>query len=240
MDASREPGGPEVAGAPSLPALSELLDRCAGLVSEAAGGRRRVLGIAGPPGAGKTTLVAALLHAVAADPRLAGRVAHVPMDGFHLPGAELGRLGRLNRKGAPDTFDVEAYAALLAAVRGSPRVVVRAPAFDHAVGEPEAEAIEVGPAADLVVSEGNYLLLDDPAWRPVRALLDEAWFCALADDRRRQRLIDRHVETGRALEDATAWVDRSDEANARLVAGGRDFADLVLVDGRIVRGPAAP
>jgi pantothenate kinase len=237
MDATREPevpDVPEVTGVPALPALNELLDRCARLVSGASGGRRRVLGIAGPPGAGKTTLVVALLRAAAADSRLAGRVAHVPMDGFHLPGAELGRLGRLGRKGAPDTFDVEAYAALLAAVRGSPRVVVRAPAFDHVVGEPEAEAIEVGPEADLVVTEGNYLLLDDPAWRPVRELLDEAWFCALADDRRRQRLIDRHVETGRPLGDAAAWVDRSDEANARLVAGGRDTADLVLVDGRVV------
>lgn len=240
MGATRDPNGPEVTDGPALTALPELLDRCAGLVSEAAGGRRRVLGIAGPPGAGKTTLVVALLRAAAADSRLAGRVAHVPMDGFHLPGAELGRLGRLGRKGAPDTFDVEAYAALLAAVRGSPRVVVWAPAFDHAMGEPEAGAIEVGTGAGLVVTEGNYLLLDDLAWRPVRAQLDEAWFCALADDARRQRLIDRHVGTGRPLEDATAWVDRSDEANARLVAGGRDSADLVLVDGRIVGGNATP
>nr|WP_238338158.1 nucleoside/nucleotide kinase family protein [Pedococcus badiiscoriae] len=215
-----------------------LLERCARLVSEASAGRRRVLGIAGPPGAGKTTLVATLLRAAAADPRLAGRVAHVPMDGFHLPGAELQRLGRLGRKGAPDTFDVEAYAAVLAAVRASPRAVVRAPAFDHGVGEPEAEAIEVGSGADLVVTEGNYLLLDDPAWRPVRGLLDEVWFCALPGDERRRRLIDRHVESGRPPQEATAWVDRSDEANARLVVGGHEAADLVLVDGRIVAKPA--
>lgn len=235
MDAAQDPDGPAL---PTPAALPDLLDRCARLVSEASRGGRLVLGIAGPPGAGKTTLVVALLRAAAKDSRLAGRVAHVPMDGFHLPGGELGRLGRLGRKGAPDTFDVEAYAALLAAVRAAPRAVVRAPAFDHAVGEPEAEAIEVGPEADLVVTEGNYLLLDDAAWRPVRGLLDEAWFCALADDQRRQRLIDRHVEAGRPLDDATVWVDRSDEANARLVAGGRDVADLVLVDGRIVGGAA--
>jgi len=233
MDATRDPDDPAV---PTPAALPDLVDRCAHLVSDSSSGRRRVLGIAGPPGAGKTTLVAALLRAGAADPRLAGRVAHVPMDGFHLSSADLRRMGRLDRKGAPDTFDVEAYAALLAAVRASPRAAVWAPAFDHGVGEPEAGAIEVGFAADLVVTEGNYLLLDDPAWRSVRALLDEAWFCDLADDERRQRLIERHVRTGRALDDATAWVDRSDEANARLVAGGRDVAAVVLVDGRIVGG----
>jgi pantothenate kinase len=135
---------------------------------------------------------------------------------------------------------VQGYAALLAALRQSPRVVVLAPAFDHAVGEPEADAIEVGPAADLVVTEGNYLLLDDPAWRPVAAQLDESWFCALAADERRRRLIERHVGTGRPLDDATAWVDRSDEANARLVAATQLPADLVLVDGRVIEGSATP
>ena len=219
---------------PVLPDLALLLDRCAELVVAAeATGRRRVLGIAGTPGAGKTTLVTALLRAAATDPRLAGRVAHVPMDGFHLPNAELDCLGRRGRKGAPDTFDAPGYAALLAAVRVSPRVVVTAPAFDHAVGEPEADAIEVGPCVDLVVTEGNYLLLDDPAWRPVRQLLDETWFCALEDGRRRERLVTRHVAAGRAPEDAVRWVDGSDEANARLVASTRLPADLVLVDGRI-------
>lgn len=211
-----------------------LLDRCAALVAAAADGRRRVLGISGAPGAGKTTLVEALLAAVAADPRLAGRVAHVPMDGYHLPNAELERLGRRDRKGAPDTFDVAAYAATLATARAVPRVALTAPSFDHAVGEPEPDSIEVAAAADLVVTEGNYLLLADGGWPEVRAQLDEVWFCDLGDEQRRGRLIERHVLAGRAPDDAEAWVDRSDEANARLVATGRDEADLVLADGRVI------
>jgi pantothenate kinase len=211
-----------------------LLDRCAALVDAAAGGRRRVLGIAGAPGAGKTTLVVALLAAVAADPRLAGRVAHVPMDGYHLPNAELDRLGRRDRKGAPDTFDVQAYAATLARARSLPRVALTAPSFDHAVGEPEPGSIEVGDGADLVVTEGNYLLLPDGGWPDVRAELDEVWFCDLSAEQRRQRLVERHVLAGREPDDAQAWVDRSDEANARLVVTGRDEADLVLVDGLVV------
>jgi pantothenate kinase len=228
---------PEVPSPPDLPLL---LDRCAALAAGAVGGRRRVLGIAGSPGAGKTTLVTALLRAAARDPRLAGRVAHVPMDGFHLTNAVLDTLGRRNRKGAPDTFDADAYAAVLAATRALPRRVVAAPAFDHAVGEPDADAIAVPAEADLVVTEGNYLLLDDPSWREVRELLDEAWFCALDDDARRARLVARHVEAGREAEDASRWVDRSDEANARLVSHTRSRADLVLVDGRVSDGFATP
>ena len=214
--------------------LAALAERCAALVSAAHGTRRRVLGIAGPPGAGKTTLVTALLAAAAGDPRLAGRVAHLPMDGFHLPSAQLRSLGRLDRKGAPDTFDAEAYAAVLAAVRSLPRRVVAGPAFDHSVGEPEAGGVSIPVEADLVLTEGNYLLLDDPAWRPLRSHLDEVWYCALDDRLRRDRLISRHVGAGRGLADATTWVDRSDEANARRVAATVEGADLVLVDGRVL------
>ena len=218
---------------PSSADLALLLDRCAALVGRASGQRRRVLGVTGPPGAGKTTLVVTLLATAAEDPRLRGRIAHVPMDGFHHTNAALDQLGRRERKGAPDTFDAAAYAAVLAAAREVPRLVVPAPAFDHRVGEPEPDAITVPVEADLLVTEGNYLLLDDPAWRPVHDLLDEVWFCALDDAIRRSRLIDRHVDTGRDVRAATEWVDRSDEANARLVAGAATAADLVLVDGEV-------
>ena len=219
--------------------LEPLLERLVALLP-AEGEPRRVVGIAGPPGAGKTTLVEAVLGAASADPRLGGRVAHLPMDGFHLPNAELDRLGRRDRKGAPDTFDAAAYAAVLAAAREVPRRVVTAPAFDHAVGEPEPDALMVPTHADLVLTEGNYLLLDDPQWLAVRTTLDETWFCALGDDVRRDRLVRRHVAAGREPDDATAWVHRSDEANAQLVAQGAALADVVLVDGRVFEGFATP
>jgi pantothenate kinase len=221
--------GDELAGVD----LAPLLDRLALLVERPQEGRV-VVGVAGAPGAGKTTLVLALLRAAAADPRLAGRVAHVPMDGFHLTNATLERLGRRDRKGAPDTFDVEGYAAVLAALREVPRREVLAPSFDHAVGEPVADDLAVPVEADCVVSEGNYLLLADEGWPAVRAQLDECWYCAPDPVLRRERLIARHVGAGRSLEDATAWVDRSDEANARLVEAAAAVADLVLVDGRPV------
>jgi pantothenate kinase len=212
-----------------------LLARVRALAAAArADGRRRVLGIAGPPGSGKTTLVAALLAATAGDAGVAGHLAHVPMDGFHLPDADLVRLGRRDRKGAPDTFDAAAYAVVLGSVREVPRHEVAAPAFDHAVGEPEAGALVVPVQADVVVTEGNYLLLDDPAWQPVRDRLDEVWFCALADDVRVERLVHRHVAAGRGTQDARAWVLRSDESNAALVGPTAARADVVVVDGRVV------
>jgi pantothenate kinase len=211
--------------------LEELVDRVAP--------RRAVLGIAGPPGSGKTTLVTRLLAAATAYEGVAGRIAHVPMDGFHLTNAELDSLGRRDRKGAPDTFNASAYAGVLASVRALPRAVVAAPSFDHVVGEPVEGAIVVPMDADLVVTEGNYLLLDDGDWAAVPALLDEVWWCALDDEVRVERLVTRHVETGREVEDATEWVLRSDEANAEVVSGGVGSADVVLLDGVVVReGPA--
>lgn len=213
--------------------VEDLLDRLDAVVARVAP-RRAVLGIAGPPGAGKTTLVTRLLAAATAYERLAGRVAHVPMDGFHLTNAELASLGRRDRKGAPDTFDANGYAGVLASVRTVPRAVVTAPSFDHVVGEPVADSVVVPVEADLVVTEGNYLLLDDGDWTAVPGLLDEVWWCALDDEVRVERLVTRHVETGREVGDATEWVLRSDEANARVVGGGAERADVVLLDGVVV------
>lgn len=214
------------------PDVDRLLDRLEALRRQHS--RRVVVGIAGPPGGGKTTLVVDVLAGAGARAELAGRMAHVPMDGFHLTNAELDRLGRRDRKGAPDTFDARAYAGVLAAVRDPRRPVVTAPSFDHVVGEPVPDAIAVPADADVVVTEGNYLLLGEGDWQAVPPLLDEVWFCALDDTVRQQRLIARHVEAGREPEDARAWVSRSDEANALLVTPTAAHADVVLLDGRVV------
>ncbi|MGA6169371.1 nucleoside/nucleotide kinase family protein [Streptomyces sp. NPDC012600] len=186
-------------------------------------GRRRVLGIAGPPGAGKSTLAERLAGA------LDGRAVLVPMDGFHLASAELDRLGRADRKGAPDTFDAPGYAALLRRLRDpDPVHPVYAPAFDRALEEPVAGALAVAPDVPLVITEGNYLLLDQGPWAQVRGLLDEVWFLDLDPAVRVRRLVERHVRYGKPPAYARAWVERSDEANARLVERGRGRADAVV------------
>ncbi|WP_454321100.1 nucleoside/nucleotide kinase family protein [Streptomyces phaeoluteigriseus] len=191
-------------------------------------GRRVILGIAGAPGAGKTTLAEQLVR----DLNGTGEpwVAHVPMDGFHLADAELDRLGRRDRKGAPDTFDAAGYAALLRRLREETDGddIVYAPGFERDLEQPLAGAVPVPPAARLVVTEGNYLLLGTGAWARVRSELDEVWFCEVDDDERVRRLVARHEEFGKARSQAVAWVRDTDQINAELVAATRDRADLVV------------
>jgi pantothenate kinase len=185
---------------------------------------RRIIGIAGAPGAGKTTYAERL---VAESERSGVPAAYVPMDGFHLADVALISLGLLDRKGAPETFDAWGYAALLHRVRESGHVVW-APGFERGLEQPLAAAIAVPPEAELVVTEGNYLLLDRPEWRAVRAELDEVWFLDCADDVRRPRLVARHEEFGKSPTQAEAWVARVDDANAALVAESRGLADRVV------------
>jgi pantothenate kinase len=186
-------------------------------------GRRRVLGLTGAPGAGKSTLAGRLVE------RLGALAVLVPMDGFHLAGVELDRLGRSARKGAPDTFDAAGYVALLRRLRELSDEVVYAPEFRRDLEEPIAGTIAVEPDVPLVVTEGNYLLLDTPPWAAVRQLLDDAWYLAPDDTARLAWLTERHVTFGRSPEAARAWATGTDERNARLVAATRARADLVVV-----------
>jgi pantothenate kinase len=183
---------------------------------------RVVLGICGPPGAGKSQLARQLAAAFGPE------AVVVPMDGFHLQDDELARLGLLDRKGAPETFDAGGYAALLRQLRERPEVTVHAPTFDRNRELSLACAIRVEPDHRLVVTEGNYLLLDHPDWWDVRRQLDECWFLACAGDERRRRLVERHVRHGRSREAAIAWVEHTDEPNARLVEETAGRADLVV------------
>lgn len=208
------------------PTFDDLLLRARSLVRD---GRRAILGIAGGPGAGKTTLAEHLVRALNADGP--PWVAHVPMDGFHLADAELDRLGRRDRKGAPDTFDPGGYAALLRRLRERPAdadEVVYAPAFERDLEQPVAGSIPVPSSARLVVTEGNYLLLREGSWAGVRPLLDEVWYCEVDEPERVRRLVARHVEFGKEHTAAVAWVLGTDQRNADLIATTRDRADLVI------------
>ena len=200
--------------------MDELIDRARAL---ATAGPRKILGIAGAPGAGKSTLAAVVTA------QLGGQAIQVPMDGLHLADVELYRLGRRDWKGAPDTFDGFGYLALLRRLRAqAPGEIVYAPAFERTIEQPIAGSIPVDPSVPLIVTEGNYLLLDQPPWHEVAGLLDETWFVEIDDAVRIDRLIRRHIEFGKTPEQAAEWVERLDEGNARLVAATRDRADLIV------------
>ena len=209
---------------PTIDSLPLLLERVAGLLDRP---DRVVLGIAGPPGAGKSTLTTQLLARLRSE--LGDEVvAHLPMDGFHLADVQLDRLGLRDRKGAPETFDVDGYVAALQRLHDEPDRTLYAPGFERDLEQPIAAAIAIPASARLVVTEGNYLLLPDGGWQRVRPLLAETWFVQVDEDVRRERLVRRHEEFGKSPEAARAWVETVDEPNARLITSTRDGADLVV------------
>lgn len=191
--------------------LEALIDRVHALVER--GGR--VVAIAGVPGSGKSTLAAALVHGYNAAWG-AGRAEVLALDGFHLADEELARLGRSDRKGAPDTFDVDGYLAALARVRAREHDVL-VPRFDRDRETAIAGAVRIGTEVELVVTEGNYLLVDDGRWAEVRSLVDETWMLEPDDAMRVASLVARHERHGRSPEAALAWVRDVDEVNARVV-----------------------
>jgi pantothenate kinase len=212
--------------------MAELIQRARRL---AEAGGRRILGITGSPGAGKSTLATQLVTELG--PEIA---VLVPMDGFHLSNSVLEALGRRDRKGAHDTFDDAGYAALLGRLHRSStgrESLVYAPEFRREIEESVGSAIPVSASVPLVVTEGNYLLLDRGSWPQARALVDETWFLAPPEDIRVSRLIARHQAYGKEPEQARLWALGTDQRNAELIEFTAVRADLVvrLLDGG---GPA--
>jgi pantothenate kinase len=186
---------------------------------------RRLIGLVGAPGAGKSTVAAELIEALTAQGITAGTV---PMDGFHLADVTLRRLGRLDRKGAIDTFDGHGYVALLRRLRVECDHTVFAPGFDRELEQPLAGAIAIEPEVRVVITEGNYLLSDVDPWDQVPGLLDEVIYVHLDDAERQSRLQARHEQFGKSVDAARTWVATVDEPNAALIAATAARAHRVL------------
>ena len=186
------------------------------------GSDRRIIGIVGKPGSGKSTLAEALVVALGEGTEL------LPMDGFHLSNAVLKSLGIADRKGAPHTFDVHGYVELLRRIRSEKSHPIYYPIFDREMEESIASQGVVKPITQLIITEGNYLLLASGGWEEVPPLLDEIWFVDVDDHLRLDRLIARHIRHGRSPSAAKAWAQGTDELNANLVGESRERADVVL------------
>ncbi|WP_171166221.1 nucleoside/nucleotide kinase family protein [Streptomyces sp. I05A-00742] len=201
------------------------------------GDGRALLGIAGPPGAGKSTFARALVAELERR-HGAGTAAYLPLDGFHLSNAQLARLGLTDRKGSAPSFDVRGYAALLRRVAEERGHDVYVPDYDRTLHEPVAARHVVRPAARLVVTEGNYLACDIPGWREARRWLAAVWYLETADELRAGRLVERQLAGGRDVAGARAWVRGNDEPNAELVKAARGNSDRVIGHFALEHGPS--
>lgn len=216
-----------VAGGPNHELSETTLDDLTALArASVAAGQRRILGITGAPGSGKSTLAQALADALGSDAAL------VSLDGFHLANVQLHRQRLHERKGAPDTFDAEGYVWLLRRLRDRSEDVVYGPLFDRRLEESLAGAIAVPREVPLVITEGNYLLIEEPPWAAVLKLLDDCWYVEPGEAVRLERLRARHMQFGRTAEEAHSRAYGSDQRNAELIAASRHRA------GRIVRVPS--
>lgn len=192
------------------------------LIREASADKPRIIvGIVGPPAAGKTTIAAKLIQLLGPSSIAIG------MDGFHLPQTTLVKLGRRERMGAPDTFDVDGFVSTLARIRND-GVPVSIPGFDRSIEEPVPDASTITPSFRKVVVEGNYLLHNGDGWEQVAPLLDLSFFVRVEHDIRVQRLIARHIEFGKTPDAAAAWAAGPDADNALLIGAAADRADHLI------------
>lgn len=204
-----------------LSSLEAALDRALSITQKR--DARVIIGLVGKPGSGKSTLSSYLLKKLPKE-----STALVPMDGFHLSNAQLALLGRSDRKGAPDTFDVDGYVELLRRIKTNVTEEIYFPIFHREIEESIAAEGVISPHTSLIITEGNYLLLGESAWSGVAPLLTESWFVDVSNDRRMARLVSRHMKFGKSFEEAHAWAHGSDQSNADLIEAARAKADVVI------------
>lgn len=193
------------------------------VVECASASTRTIIGIIGKPGGGKSTLSKYLLKGM--DPTL---VSVVPMDGFHLSNKVLKELGRSDRKGAQDTFDVKGFTTLIQRIKMDSAEPIYYPIFDRSIEESIAAQGVVYPSTRVVIVEGNYLMHDKDGWQEIAPLLDQSWYAFLEEDIRISRLISRHIAFGKDPESAKAWAKGSDQVNAELIETGVGRCDFLV------------
>ncbi|KAH0424501.1 hypothetical protein CcaCcLH18_11537 [Colletotrichum camelliae] len=225
--------------------VERLVDKAWDKFEKTPADKRLLIGIAGIPGSGKTTLSQIITtrlntRASALDTSYTHSppAAFVPMDGYHLTRAQLSALPDPStahaRRGAVFTFDGAAFHALVTSLRvplSPSSAPILAPSFDHAVKDPKQDDIAILPAHRIVVFEGNYLALDKDPWNAAARLMDELWFVDVDFEVARKRLVKRHVKAGIAKdeEEADKRARENDLVNGREIVDFRMEVDEVVV-----------
>jgi pantothenate kinase len=202
--------------------MSEIATIAAAIFKHAGKQKRVIVAVAGPPGAGKSTMVEELATLMPG-----GSAAVVPMDGFHYDDTVLNAKGLKQRKGAPETFDFDGYEALLKRLLAGDRDVA-VPIFDRTIEISRAAAAIVPRETKFVLTEGNYLLLDEEPWTRLVPLFDFTVFLDVPRDELERRLIQRWLDLGRTAEDGRNWVSSNDLPNVDRVLASRRKADMVV------------
>ena len=202
--------------------MSEIATIAATIFRRAGKAGRFVVAVAGPPGAGKSTLASAL-HGVLPQ----GTAQVVPMHGFHYDDAVLERRGLRSRKGAPETFDFSGFEVLLKRIRAG-EADIAIPVFDRSMELSRAGAAVIGADVRFILVEGNFLLLDEEPWSRLAPLFDCSIFLDLPRGELERRLRQRWREHGRSEADALAWVAANGMPNIERVLARRRAADLIL------------
>ncbi|QNN23041.1 nucleoside/nucleotide kinase family protein [Planctomycetales bacterium ZRK34] len=198
--------------------VRQLADELLSRLDDGSSRDRYMVGIAGPPGSGKTTMAQMMAHAT-------GGVV-VELDGFHRSNRELTMAGQISRKGAPDSFNVEGFVDLLRELRAGE--AVRAPIYSRVLHEPIEQMVPIHYEDRLIFVEGNYLLLGDGAWADICTLLDEAWYLDVSMQLCMQRVAARHQRGGCTAVQAQRKIQQNDQPNAMLIMSTKQRADRVL------------
>lgn len=187
---------------------------------------RSIIGVAGTPGSGKSTLASRLVRAINQQEKQDKAIV-VPMDGFHYTNQELGRRGLSGRKGTPASFAAERFVRLIQRISEESSSVVYAPLYSREIHEPIEDAIAIAPQHQIIIVEGNYLLLPEPPWVQLKQYFDECWFLQIPLAVTRERLLQRHIRSGRTRAEALAKI-AVDMENAALIMQTAARADHVL------------